>query len=277
MGFFGALIHGAAHPRRVGESLSVAVLAVTLTGALFLAVAFEGAICLLMAAPLALVLAALGALAGHAVLLAARPGVPPQLFCVPVLAVPLMAGVEHMHPTPAPLLRVVTQIEVKAPIENVWKHVVEFTELPPPKEFLFKLGIAYPLRAEIRGHGPGAVRHCIFSTGPFVEPIEVWDQPRLLKFSVTSNPAPMEEWTPYRQIHPPHLKGFLVSEKGQFQLTPLPGGRTFLEGTTWYRHNMWPVRYWRLWSDFIIHTIHQRVLDHVKRLSEVERSHPHAP
>ena len=143
-----------------------------------------------------------------------------------------------------------------------------FGELPPPTEAIFRLGIAYPVRAEIQGRGVGAVRHCVFSTGLFVEPIEVWDEPRLLRFSVTRNPEPMREWTPYREVHPPHLNGFLVSRRGQFLLTPLPGGRTRLEGTTWYHHSMWPAPYWQVWSDAIIHTIHRRVLVHVKQLAE---------
>src|SRR5262245_56981563 len=134
----------------------------------------------------------------------------------------------------------------------------------------FKLGVAYPIRAEITGHGPGAVRKCIFSTGPFVEPIDIWDEPSLLRFSVASNPAPLDEWTPYHEIHPPHLRGFLVSEQGQFKLTALSNGRTLLEGTTWYRHNMWPVSYWQIWSDQIIHAIHRRVLRHIKVLSETD-------
>jgi hypothetical protein len=33
---------------------------------------------------------------------------------------------------------------------------------------------------------------------------------------------------------------------------------------------MWPAPYWRLWSDAIIHTIHARVLKHVKSLAEQE-------
>jgi hypothetical protein len=238
---------------------------------MFLVLAFEGVICLVMAAPLAFVLAVIGAVAGHAVQVSRRPRVPPHLFCIPILALPLMFTSEMLRSGRLPLLKVVTAIEVDAPVETVWKQVVEFSELPPPTEVLFKLGIAYPIRAEIQGHGRGAVRNCIFSTGPFVEPIEVWDEPHLLKFSVTSNPAPLQEWTPYHEIHPPHLNGFLVSEQGQFRLTPLPGGRTLLEGTTWYHHTMWPVGYWQLWSDQIIHAIHRRVLVHVKALAEGHR------
>jgi len=267
LGFFAALIHGARQPRSLRESMLVSFAAIMLAGVALLAVALEGFICVLLAAPLAFALAAIGALAGHAVYASRRRDVPPQLYCLPVLALPLMLGADLWH-EPPPLLEVVTALEVNAPPERVWRHVVTFSELPPPTEALFRCGIAYPIRAEIQGRGVGAVRNCIFSTGPFVEPIIVWDEPNLLKFTVTQNPAPMQEWTPYREIHPPHLKGFLVSRQGQFLLTPLPGGRTRLQGTTWYHHNMWPARYWGFWSDHIIHTIHRRVLDHVKQLSE---------
>jgi hypothetical protein len=105
-----------------------------------------------------------------------------------------------------------TAIEVHASPEKVWQEVVAFSEIPAPTEWMFRAGVAYPIRAQVLGSGVGAERHCVISTGAFVEPIEVWDEPRLLKFSVTSNPAPMEEWTPYSHIDPPHLQGFLVSE-----------------------------------------------------------------
>jgi hypothetical protein len=133
---------------------------------------------------------------------------------------------------------------------------------------VFHTGLAYPIRARIEGTGAGAIRRCEFSTGSFVEPIEVWDEPKLLRFTVTSNPPPMREWNPLFEIHPPHLDGFLVSKWGEFHLTPLTGGRTHLRGSTLYQHGLWPASYWRLWSDPIIHRIHDRVLRHIKRLSE---------
>jgi hypothetical protein len=78
----------------------------------------------------------------------------------------------------------------------------------------------------------------------------------------------MREWNPLGEIHPPHLDRFLVAHRGEFRLTELPGGRTLLQGTTWYEHNLWPAGYWRLWSDPIIHQIHRRVLEHIKRAAE---------
>jgi hypothetical protein len=84
-----------------------------------------------------------------------------------------------------------------------------------------------------------------------------------LRFTVISNPPPIRELSLY-EINPPHLHGFLESEMGQFELKALAGGRTQLIGTTWYRHGLWPEGYWRIWSDYIIHTIHLRVLTHIK-------------
>ena len=78
----------------------------------------------------------------------------------------------------------------------------------------------------------------------------------------------MIELSPYHDIHPPHLNHYLRSTHGEFHLIPLPDGRTLLEGRTWYEFDMFPQAYWTLWSDFLIHRIHERVLVHIKRISE---------
>jgi hypothetical protein len=230
--------------------------------------AFEGAICLLMAAPLAVPVVLLGAALGHSVQKAWHW--PDAVMLLPGLAIllpGLMLAERAVRPE-APVFAVATGIEIDADPQHVWNNVVGFPELAAPTEWLFRAGIAFPVRAIIDGHGAGAVRHCEFSTGAFVEPIEIWDAPRLLKFAVTRQAAPLRERSIYRNVHPPHLDGFFVSRAGQFRLTPLPSGRTRLEGTTWYQHHMWPAAYWRLWSDLIIHRIHARVLEHIRNLSE---------
>jgi hypothetical protein len=77
----------------------------------------------------------------------------------------------------------------------------------------------------------------------------------------------MREWSPYA-IHPPHLHGYLVSQQGRFELISLADGGTRLVGTTWYTNRMWPAPYWGLWSDYIIRSIHRRVLVHICELAE---------
>jgi uncharacterized membrane protein YhaH (DUF805 family) len=265
LGMFSALLHSYHGPRALSNCLAVSLLPIAILGVVLIVVAIEGLICLLMAAPLALALAALGGWGGYliqAVYWHAKGS--PVLLSVVLLITPASFGLERaMHLQP-PVFAVRTSIVIDAPPEQVWQQVIAFAEIPPPTEMLFRAGVAYPIRAEISGHGPGAIRHCIFSTGAFVEPIQIWDEPRLLKFGVTSSPASLNELTPYGHIEPRHLHGYFVSEEGQFLLTPLSGGGTRLEGTTWYRNAMWPAAYWHIWSDYIIHRIHLRVLHHIR-------------
>jgi hypothetical protein len=265
LGLFSVLVYSYHEPRSYSSCMAVSLVPVALVGAMLIFVPIEGMICVFMAVPIALALAALGGMLGYAIQAGywLNKGTPAMLSIV-FLFTPVFQGVEHWVKPPAETFEVRTAIEVNAPPEKVWNQVVAFAEIPPPKELLFRAGIAYPIRAEISGHGVGAVRQCIFSTGPFAEPIEVWDEPRLLKFGVTANPAPLNELSPYGSIQPAHLHGYFVSKQGQFLLTALPGGRTRLEGATWYQHTMWPAAYWHLWSDYIIHKIHLRVLEHIR-------------
>jgi hypothetical protein len=269
MGFASVLLYGYHHQNSLGSSIVVSLTSVLILAGLLLAFGWEGLICILMAAPAGAILALIGGIVAWSIqsrISAGRHAT--EILSLLLLLAPAVMATEHLVKPAPPIYAVRSSIEIDAPPEAVWKQVVAFTQIPEPHELLFRAGIAYPIRAEIVGQGVGAERHCVFSTGAFVEPIEVWDQPRLLKFSVTSNPPPMQEWTPYSRVEAPHLRGFLVSQGGQFLLTPIPGGRTRLEGTTWYRHTLWPADYWRVWSDEIIHEIHMRVLRHIKSTTE---------
>jgi hypothetical protein len=273
LGLVSVLIHGFHRPRTMASCVAVSLLSVALVAAALIAFAVEGVICVVMTAPLAAVLALAGGLVGFVL---QRRDIDPErdvtlnlrVCALAAVALPGLMLAEHALRHDAPLYEVKTAVTVDAPPGVVWRNLVEFAELPPPDERLFRAGIAYPIRAEIVGRGAGAVRYCVFSTGAFVEPIEVWDEPRQLRFTVTAQPPSMTELSPYRNLRPPHLENYLSSRRGQFLLTPLPDGRTQLEGTTWYENRFWPGAYWRLWSDAIIHRIHRRVLDHIKNLSE---------
>lgn len=269
MGLLSALVHSAAAQRSWVSCATVAMLSVLLAGIALVCLAVEGVICVLMAAPLAVPLAVLGASVAYCIQSTRwshrETG---ALYGAAWLALPVLMVGEVRFAPPRPEIEATTRIIIAAPPEVVWRNVVAFSELPPPRELIFRSGIAYPVRARIRGHGVGAIRHCEFSTGPFVEPITVWDDAHRLAFDVTEQPPPMEELSPYPYLHPPHLDGFFHSRHGQFLLTALPDGRTQLDGTTWYEQNLWPNIYWRVWSDYLVHRIHSRVLEHIKAESE---------
>ena len=112
------------------------------------------------------------------------------------------------------------------------------------------------------------MRYCEFSTGPFVEPITVWEPPKRLGFDVAKQPPSMREWSPYEVVHAPHVVGTMQSLRGEFRISALPNGRSRLQGTTWYRLKLSPSLYWTLFADEVVHVIHMRVLRHVRNLSE---------
>jgi uncharacterized protein YndB with AHSA1/START domain len=240
--------------------------ALTVAGATccLLVLGLEGFICIAICLPLAM---PLGALGGWLVYRAGSSQTAARGGIAMLLLLPPASLTWDVQARP-PVFEVRSAITIAAPPERVWKYVVAFSEMPGPREWFFRAGLAYPTRARMEGHGAGAVRYCDFSTGPVVEPIVVWDEPHLLRFRVTATPAPMREWSPYAEVSPKHLHGYLISRLGEFRLTRLPGNRTLLEGTTWYQHGLWPAQYWRWWSDAAIHRIHLRVFNHIRTLAE---------
>ena len=267
MGACPTILYGLGRQITKRQSLILAFITLGIFTAGLLVFAIEGIICIAMAAPFGLLLTWIGSLIGYTIVDKA-PTQGPTAMIILMLAIPSTAFIEQAN-TAQDIIEVTTSVDIDADIQTVWNNVVAFPSLDDPTEFLFNAGVAYPISAEIEGQGVGAIRHCNFSTGSFVEPITVWNEPTLLKFDVVESPAPMKELS-FWDIDAPHLHDYFVSKKGQFKLTKLSNGLTRLEGTTWYTHNIRPVFYWQLWSNYIIHKIHERVLNHIKDNSERE-------
>lgn len=250
------------------QCIQAAFLALFFTGLAALLIHIEGIVCLIMATPLIAVVAVIGGSIAYRIQGGGTKSEVPKIAGSLSVLLPLMALWETGSPSTPPTYKVSTSVKVKAAPSDVWYRVVSFPPMEKPTEFMFRAGIAYPTHATITGTGCGAVRHCVFNTGTFVEPITVYDKPRLLRFNVTSQARPMNELSPYGDLHPPHLNGYMMSKQGQFLIGQAAPEGTDLQGTTWYQNRMEPYFYWRFFSDAIIHKIHERVLAHVKTVSE---------
>ncbi|MGH7449167.1 MAG: hypothetical protein ACRELT_16460, partial [Longimicrobiales bacterium] len=260
-------------PATSRETHEVVVMTMLLVAGAAFVVGLEGAICLLMIAPLGLVLALMGGAAGR--FLATAGEAPGHGAVLIAILLPGGAAVEAgSNPTLAREVR--SAVVIDAPSATVWDHVIAFSPIPEPTEALFRLGLAYPVSADIRGSGVGAVRYCVFSTGAFVEPITAWDPAVRLAFDVIAAPPPLKELS-YRDVAPPHMDGYLLPRRGEFRLVPLADGRTRLEGSTWYEQRLRPEGYWVLFSDRIIGAIHRRVLAHIRAQAESAATAGHAP
>ena len=267
VGFVAVLVRGLDEPVTGTQAMGVSTGAVTLLGCLLILFAMEGAVCLIMALPIAIPLAMCGG--GVAYLMQRKHGAQsPATFLLLIGLTPFGATLERAFQPPAELFTVTTSIDIPVAPARVWRTVLQPAKLAAPSHALFRAGIAYPLASHIEGTGLAATRYCDFSTGKLVEPVLIWKEGSQLRFTVVSNPLPMQEWTPYAQIHPPHLEGFLASRQGEFRLEPLANGGTRLFATTWYQHHMWPASYWRAWSDYTIHRVHDMVLENIRERAE---------
>jgi hypothetical protein len=267
-GLVSVMIYCHHEPRTLRSCLAVSMTSVGLVASALFAFAVEGLICIVMALPIAIPLSLLGGFVGF--LIQRRGGSPSQADSITLLLMLVPFGVmtmERVGPAQPPRLSVHTSVQINAPTMTVWKNLIEFPDIQEPPTSLFRFGVSYPIRARISAEGAGTIRECLFSTGTYVEKINVWEEGRRLGFTVVSGPEGMREWSPY-DIHPRHLDGYFVPESAEFRLTPTPDGGTQLDGVSWYRNSMWPVGYWRLWSDALLHQVHMRVFQHIKKRSE---------
>lgn len=267
--FIGAcatVLYGKQKPSRTGKYISVATASLGIYCAGLILFAIEGAICIIMAAPLGFLMSLIGVAIGQGIL-SRKNNSSVNIIIGLAICIPAIMSFESISKEDEDVFSVSTSVVIDRAPEVVWKNVVTFSKMEPPSEWLFRAGIAYPTDAIIKKEGNRTVRYCNFSTGCFVEPITTWHEPQLLAFNVEATPRPLQELSPYN-IDPAHLHGYFVSKKGQFHLIALPNGKTLLQGTTWYAHKIKPAFYWRIWSNYIIHKIHNRVLQHIKAQAE---------
>jgi uncharacterized membrane protein YhaH (DUF805 family) len=246
------------------DTFSVACLGILLTAGTIFLFAMEGAVCLLMALPIALPIAMMGALLGRMIAQSGQERVGPAAAALLVLPISVLLDT---HSGPPVIHEVRSAIEIDAPPDRVWSNVIAFPPITEPLDLVFQLGVAYPRSAHIEGSGIGATRYCEFSTGAFVEPITRWEPGQRLSFDVARAPLPMTELSIYSNVRPRHLDGYLQPVRGEFRLIPLPGGRTRLEGSTWYTLRVFPEGYWSVFGDALIGRIHHRVLAHIQSAS----------
>jgi len=143
-------------------------------------------------------------------------------------------------------------IEVSAPPALVWQALLHMDAINSVPALPFRLGVAYPQRAEIIGQGVGAIRRGVFSTGVAIERITEWVPDRKLSFAVVSDPPAMHEMSPYKHVYAPHVRGYFTTLSTSFELVAMPGGRTEIIERTSHRLRLDPIFYWMPMARWVV-------------------------
>ena len=255
----------ALHEYRQARDLTLAAAAIGMLG--LSAYALEGAICILMASPLVLLVALIGAAVGHAATdPRSRLSVRSIAFIIPLFGVDAVAPPRGQFVSSA-------SIDVVASPRAVWDAVVAMKPIAEPPPAPFRWGLAYPVRGEINGSGVGAIRTGFFSTGIAYERVTEWIPEHRLAFIVLSDPPTMFELSPYAHVHAPHVRGYFRTLTARFTMVSLANHRTRLTLLTTHELDLGPTMYWLPMARWVTEVNKDRVLRHFAHQAEQRAAH----
>ena len=245
--------------------LAMAGLAVGSAG--LIVFALEGIVCILMAAPLAAIAAIPGAALGRKVASVWHDPAKP-FYSLAIL--PLIFALEAAIP-PHAALETHVSVEIDAPAEAVWAALLSDAPVAGDPGLPGWGGLAYPMSGEMRGAGENARRIGHFSTGMSREVVTEWQENRVLAYRVVDQPPMMEEMSPYRRVHAPHVEGYFATGETRYVLDALPGGGTRLTLSSEHVLRIDPLPYWEPFARLAIRQNVDRVLADLKRKAERRR------
>jgi uncharacterized membrane protein YhaH (DUF805 family) len=243
--------------------------AIFLGGIALLTAALEGLICILMAAPLAMVAALVGGMLGRAIALYSRRSARQGLSVVALL--PVIFALETSLPTAVPF-DTLSRVQIGAPPPAVWKVLVRTDLSEEPVALPFRLRLAYPVRGEVLGEGIGSIRLGVFSTGVALERVTEWIPNRKLSFILLNEVPAMRELSPYAKVHAPHVVGYFRTTNTSFELLDRDDGNTEVIERTSHVLSLEPVLYWLPLARWVVHENNTRVLAHIKRRAEASQA-----
>lgn len=247
-----------------GQTSSLVLAAAALGSVALIMFALEGFVCILLAAPLGAVVAvAGGALGRAAAMIGHRRGKP--LLSIALL--PAIFALEGAMP-PAVAIHTGQSIVIAAPPSAVWHTLTSSDPIGSKPTLIAGAGFAYAIRGRLFGTGVGTERIGEFSTGHARERVTEWMPERRLTFVVLTQPPMMEEMSPYRRVHAPHVSGYFETKETSFQLDPLTGGRTRLTARASHMLRLDPALYWEPMARWAIAQNVDRVLNSIKARAE---------
>lgn len=253
--------------KRSGSHAGTSVLTVSVMLVCAGVVLREGAVCLVMAAPIFYGAGIVGGVVGGAILKQSRG----RLMGLSLLVLPLIGiPVEADRPPAAETRQVETRIHIRAAPEVVWAKMTDIRQIDDREHrWNFShdiVGIPRPKDARMDGVGVGAVRRLEWAEGVrFEEHITHWAPGRELGW--TFHIAP-EAQTRMLDEHLRVDSDYLRLEEGRYRIEPTADGGSDLVLTTryWIRT---PINgYAAFWGGVFLGDFHRNVLGVIRERAE---------
>lgn len=254
------------HSRKIVKGLFWSLLILCSVCLLLLVAGVEGVICILMAAGIIFLPGLAGMFVGYLIRNAHR-----IYGLVLILFLNSSAYVYDRNDTDQIESVARKSITINAPKEKVWSILTHTVNYTSHENFFFKAGVSYPEAMQLMKQKGKCFLACRLNNGLVDLPVIELDSMKRFRFTMPPDIAPMKEMTPYDSIHAEHLKGYFLPQYGEFKITPLNQKQCILTAETSYTYKITPVFYWRWWSDYLVNTMHEHVLENIRELSEEKK------
>jgi len=228
----------------------------------------EGAVCVVMLAPLWLVAGLAGAEFAYRIRRRAADG---RTYSLAVLAIPLIAmQVEPLLPVPDRYETVVRTVDIAARPERIWPLLRGIPDVRPDEGqwnvTQDVVGIPRPVGARLIGEGVGAERHAVWGADiRFRERIDEWQVHRSIGWRFHFDDA--DDWV-YTDRHLiPNSPHFAVTQGG-YRMQPLETGETRVTLWTRYRMRTHLNTYAMVWGEIFLGDLENNLLTIVKHRAE---------
>ena len=227
---------------------------------------WEGLICIIIWAPIALLCASAGGLVGKGV---RRLGVRRRPLGLVAVVLPVVfAPIEQRFEPSVQTRAVHDAIEIEASAEAVWREIREVPPIQPAEldgSFAYRIGFPRPIEARLEGEGVGAVRHATFEGGvTFVERVTAWDEGQALGFTIDASAVPSTTFDQHVAVGGRYFDVLT----GRYEIERVGPGRVVLHLTSEQRLSTRFNPYTRIWTDRFMSDIQSTILRVIRDRAE---------
>jgi hypothetical protein len=239
-------------------------------GATMLAL-LEGMICVMMFAPLAMVLASVGGLLGGLAARLIRSDRAKRFTVACVMALPLVtAPWEKQVLYRLDEREVENVVDIKASPEVIWSNIRSVRTIRPdevPTSWSHRIGFPNPVEATLSHEGIGGVRNATFEGGLyFLETVDVWEPEHRLAFTIAAQTdlIPSTTLDEHVRVGGPYFDVL----RGEYRLEPIGNGTIRLHLSSRHRISTDFNWYAHLWTDAVMSDLQRRILFVIRQRCE---------
>lgn len=233
-----------------------------------LAVGVEGLICVVMMAPIFLLMALVGGALALIVRYVGDRRLRATAFVL-VLVLPYAAGpLEQRIPQLQSRRVVENRIRIRADAATVWKQIIRVPAIRPDEyrtTFVHRMGFPRPIEATLSHEGVGGVRQASFERGVlFRETVIDWVPQKRLSFTIAADSIPTRTLDQHVTVGGEY---FDVLD-GTYEIVPVSAGEVELRLWSTHRLSTHFNGYAALWTDFVMRQIQGNILEVVRTRAE---------